>query len=57
MLASLSVKWVIQVEPGSIRLYQKGGDLTACHQLVPASADNWFNMCNHVYVSMHAKDP
>ena len=40
---------------------QKGRDLLACYQLVPTSADDWFNkgsqsMCNHVYVIMHVKD-
>ena len=33
--------------------------LSACHQLAPASAADWFNqgcaMCNHVYVIMHIK--
>ena len=30
-------------EPDSIRLLQEGEDLTACYQLVPTSADDWFN--------------
>ena len=35
--------------------------LSACHQLAPATAANWFckgcAMCYHVYVIMHVKDP
>ena len=35
--------------------------LSACHQLAPASAVDWFiksnAMCYHVYVIMHVKDP
>ena len=44
----------------SVCISQKGGDLPACYQLVPTSAEDWFNkghaMCNHVYVIMHVKD-
>ena len=35
--------------------------LPECCQLVPTSADDWFNkgrsMCYHFYVIMHVKDP
>ena len=45
----------------SVYISQKGGDLLACYQLVPTSADDWFNkgrvMCFHVYVIMDVKDP
>ena len=46
--------------PGTIRLFQKGGILSECYQLLPVSADDWFNkvlpMYYHVYVIMHVKD-
>ena len=35
--------------------------LTACHQLAPVNAANWFNkrhaMCYHVYETIHVTDP
>ena len=47
--------------PGLIRLFKKGGILSACYQPVPASTDDWFtkghSMCYHFYVLMHVKDP
>ena len=58
--SSPSVKQVIQVR-AQLDLYQKGGDLPACFQIVPTSAYNWYkkskSMCNHVNVIMHVKDP
>ena len=39
---------------------QKGGDLPACYQLVPTSADDWFNKgrpCVVMSVIMLVKDP
>ena len=48
-------------EPSMIRLFQKGGILPACYQLIPTIADNWFSkgraMCNHVYLIINVKDP
>ena len=48
-------------EPGTIRLFQKGGILLACYQLVPTSADDWFtkacSMRYHARVKMHVQDP
>ena len=46
---------------GSICLFEKGGNLSACYQLAPTSGNAWFtkgrSMCYHVYVIMHVKDP
>ena len=60
IMVSVSVK-MSRFEPSTIRLFQKGGNLSACYQLVPISVGDWFtkgsSTCYHVYVIMHVKDP
>ena len=59
-LAFPSLKRAVQVESGTIHLFQKGGILSECYELVSTSADDWFTEgCPYViiYVIMHVKDP
>ena len=47
--------------PGAIHLFQKGGILSECDELVSISADDWFtkgcSMCYHICVIIRVKDP
>ena len=50
-----------RLEPGTIHLFQKGGILPACYQLLPTTAADWFTkdpaMCYHACVILAVKDP
>ena len=50
-LVSPSVIGPSRFVPSTVHLFQKGGNQPECYQLIPTSADDWFNK-GHLCVIM-----